>query len=118
MCVRCDMGTWRKGDGRDGCCERDAGRAKIFEEGIPLALPILYLVVSGGEPKPHSEALFSPRVWYTQLEAICSMWPQPSSTCLTSMQRMCSGAQQTLAGSLAILMSPTDQWPTVPPVFW
>lgn len=61
MCVKCDMGTWRKGDGRDGCCERGAGGAKIFEEDILLALPSLYLVVSGGEPKPHPKALFSPQ---------------------------------------------------------
>lgn len=51
----------KKGWKRDGCCERGAGRAKILEEDLPLALPSLHLVVSGGEPKPHPEDLFSPQ---------------------------------------------------------
>lgn len=35
----------------DGCYKRGAGRARIPEEDLPLALPSLHLVVSGGETK-------------------------------------------------------------------
>ena len=102
-----EKGGWK----RDGCCKSSAGRARIPGEAFPL-----HLVVSEGESnlRPYSFH----RAWYTQLGATCSMWLQPSSMCLTFMRRMCSGAQQTLAGSLAIPMSPMGHWPMVPPVFW
>lgn len=71
------------------------------------------------DTKCQPEAPYSPhRVWCTQLEATCSMWLQLSSMCLISTRRMCSGVQQTLAGSLVIPMSPMGHWPMVPPVFW
>lgn len=119
MCVEYEMGTWRKGVGR----EMDAVKAVLAGPKslgrIFLWLCQVYIWWSVGISEgPNLSPCSSPRVWYTQLEATCSMWPQPSSTYLTSIQRMCSGAQQTLAGSLAIPMSPMDHWPTVPPVFW
>lgn len=50
-CVRWEHGE--KGIG-DGCYKRGAGRARIHEEDLPLALPSLHLVVCGGEPKSPS----------------------------------------------------------------
>ena len=108
----CEIGAWRRG------WKRGAGRSRIPEEDLALALSSLHLVVSGGEPKANLRPYSLPRVWYIPLGDICSMWLQPSSMYLTSMRRMCSGAQQTLAGSLAIPMSPMGPWPMEPPVFW
>lgn len=39
----------KRGWERDGYCESGAGRAKIPGEDLPLALPSLHLVISGGK---------------------------------------------------------------------
>ena len=106
-----------KGDGRETNATKyeraSAGLESLRRISFQLSVGSI-CVSQNPSLRPHSPH----RVWCTQLEATCSMWLQLSSMCLIFTRRMCSGVQQTLAGSLVIPMSPTGRWPTVPPVFW
>lgn len=51
----------KRGWRRDGCCERGAGRAKIPEEDLSLALPSLHGESVGVSPRPCPDALFCPQ---------------------------------------------------------